>query len=139
MEQSEGKNSRKDQRIPKEIHINISRITYPMPEGSGEIATGKNIAKGGICFTGPEAYESGTSVVLNIELRGWQHHKKNTSSIVNAAAATAPLTAVAEVIWSKEIPDGAGYETGLKFTDIYEDDYKALKTHLERLAKRADE
>ncbi len=137
MAQSKETNGRKDPRIPKEVHIHISRITYPMPEENNETVTGKNIAKGGICFTGSEPYESGLSVVLKIELRGWQHHKKNTSAIVNASAATAPLTAVAEVVWSKKNPEGPGYETGLKFTDIYEDDYKALKSHLERLTENA--
>ncbi len=130
------KEARKFPRIPKEVFIDVTKVTYPMPEGSGEHAKGKDIAKEGISFIGAERYESGISVILKIKLLGWQQHKKNTSSIVDASAASAPLTAVAEVVWSRKLSDGSGYQTGLRFTDIYEDDYKALKTHLERLAER---
>ena len=68
---------------------------------------------------------------LEIKLTGWQYHKKSVSSLLDPAKATAPLTAIAEVIWSRKLSGGRGYEVGVKFIDIYEDDYKALKKHLD--------
>ncbi len=129
------KDKRKFPRIPKEVSIEVCKIEYPLPDGTGKTGVVKNIAQDGICITASSPYEPKTVLSLKIELRGWQQHKKNISSIVDASTATAPLTAVAEVIWSNKLSDDPGYEVGVKFLDIYEDDYYALKTHLDNLMK----
>ena len=41
-----------------------------------------------------------------------------------------PLTAIGEVVWLREDPSGDGYEVGIKFLNIYEDDYRALMKYL---------
>ncbi len=51
-----------------------------------------------------------------------------------------PLSVIAEVVWSTTVParskyGGSEYEIGVKFLDIYEDDYKALLGYLEKQAK----
>ncbi len=96
------KEKRKFPRIPKEVSIEVGKLEYPLPEGTGETGIAKNITKDGICFTALSPYEPKTVLSLKIDLRGWQQHKKNISSIVDASTATAPLTAVAEVVWSKK-------------------------------------
>ncbi len=130
---SSEKEKRKFPRIPKEVAVNIKKLAYPLQEGPGERGTGKNIGENGICFSTPTSYEPKTMLSLEIKLTGWQHHKKNVSSMLDPLATTAPLTAIAEVIWSKKLSGGRGYEVGVKFVDIYEDDYKALKKHLDRV------
>ncbi len=127
------KEKRKFPRIPKQVPINVKKLAYPLPEGPGERGAGKNIGENGICFSTQTSYEPKTMISLEIKLTGWQHHKKNVSSILDPLAATAPLTAIAEVIWSKKLSGGQGYEVGVKFADIYEDDYKALKKHLDSI------
>ena len=124
------KEKRKFPRIPKEVSINIKKLTYPMQEGHGESGTGKNIGENGICFFTPTSYKPKTMLSLEIRLTGWQRHKKNVSSILDHSKAKAPLTAIGEVVWSKKVMGRSGYEVGIKFVDIYEDDLKALKKHL---------
>jgi hypothetical protein len=126
-----GKKKRKFQRIPKEVPINVKKLAYPLPEGLEERGAEKNIGENGICFSTQTLYEPKTMLNLEIKLTGWQHHKKNVSSMLDPLAATAPLTAIAEVIWLKKLSGNRGYEVGVKFADIYEDDYKALKKHLD--------
>lgn len=128
-----GKEKRKFPRIPKQVPINVKKLIYPLPEGPGERGTGKNIGENGICLSTSTSYQPKTLLSLEIKLTGWQHHKKNVSSMLDPLAATAPLTAIAEVIWSKKLSGGRGYEVGVKFVDIYKDDYKALKKHLDRI------
>ena len=130
---STDKEKRKFPRIPREVPINVKKLAYPLPEGPGERGAGKNIGENGICFSTLTPYEPKTMLNLEIKITGWQHHKKSVSSMLDPLATTAPLTAIAEVVWSKKLLGGRGYEVGVKFTDIYEDDYKALKKHLDSI------
>ncbi len=130
---STDKEKRKFPRIPKEVSINIKKLAYPLAEGPGESGTGKNMGENGICFSTQTSYEPRTMLSLEIKLTGWQHHKKNVSSILNHSKAKAPLTVIGEVVWSKKLMGRSGYEVGVIFVDIYEDDYKALKKHLDSI------
>ncbi len=47
---STDKEKRKFPRIPKEVSINIKKLTYPQ-EGPGESGIGKNMGENGICFS----------------------------------------------------------------------------------------
>ena len=130
---STDKDKRKFPRIPKEVAVNIKKLAYPMSKGLGESGIGKNMGENGICFSTPTSYEPKTMLSIEIKLTGWQHHKKNVSSILDHSKAKAPLTAIAEVVWSKKLMGKSGYEVGVKFVDIYEDDLKALKKHLDSI------
>ena len=130
---STDKEKRKFPRIPKEVAVNIKKLAYPLPEGLGESGVGRNMGENGICFSTPTSYEPKTMLSLEIKLTGWQHHKKNVSSILDHSKVKAPLTAIGEVVWSKKLMGRSGYEVGIKFVDIYEDDLKALKKHLDSM------
>ena len=127
------KDRRAFSRISKKVPIEINNLAFPLPEEPRETGTCTNLAQGGIGFAVPSAYEPKALLSLKIYLKGWQHHKKDVSSIVDASTATAPLTAIAEVVWSKKMSDGPIYEAGAKFLDIYEDDYVAFKKHLRNI------
>ena len=128
-----GKDKRKFQRIPREVSIEVSKVRYPMPEEAGEGGTVKDIGQDGVCFTVSTPYEPKTLLSLRIYLRGWQHHKKGVASIIDDSSATAPLTAVTEVVWSKKCSDSPDYDIGVKFIDIYGDDFSALKAYLDKI------
>jgi hypothetical protein len=117
-------------RIPKEVPIEIQKVEYPLADGAGEMGVGKDIADNGICFETRTEFEPETLLSLKISLPGWQHHKRNVTSILDDTAAAAPLTAIAEVVWSKKLSSGEGFNVGVKFLDVYEDDFNALKKYL---------
>ena len=117
-------------RIPKEISIEISKLSYPLPKTPQDKGIGRNIGGGGICLTASAPYEPNTVLSLKINIGGWHGYKRPYSKILDMSSA-APLTAIGEVIWCKEMPNGAEYEIGIKFVDIYEDDYRAFMKYLE--------
>lgn len=124
-------------RLPKEVPVTIAKLEYPLSTEADESGTLKNIAKGGIGLTVANAYEPGIRLSLKINLKGWRRYVKSVASIIDDSAGTVavtPLTAIAEVVWTNPSPDGDGYEIGVKFLDIYEDEYNALKKYLENLA-----
>ncbi len=125
-------------RIPKEALVTVAKLEYPMPADAESKGVLKNITDGGVCIIAPKDYPSGTRLSLQINLKGWRRHLKSVTSIVDDSAttvATTPLTAVAEVTWSTPSSDGENHEIGVKFLDIYEDEYNALKKYLENLVE----
>jgi Tfp pilus assembly protein PilZ len=93
-----------------------------------------NVSETGLCFTTDELFKNGTILQLVVELMGWQHYLRTTAAIVDVASASKPLTAVAEVVWSKKITDERErYAVGVQFKDIYEDDLHAFKTYLRKM------
>ena len=120
---------RKFHRISEDVTIEAKKIEYPLTE-DGQRGTGVNISAGGICFTGPTAFKPGDLLGLEIQLTGWQHHKRSYATVIDDNLALAPLTAVSRVAWCKERPDQDGYDIGVTFVDIYPDDYQALQKYI---------
>jgi hypothetical protein len=90
----------------------------------------------GICFITAESYEPGILLNLDIDLRGWQQYLQNVFSIIDADTITKPLTAIAEVVWSKKMPGQQGYKVGVRFQDIYEDDLLALQKYFAKITEK---
>lgn len=131
-----GHDQRDFPRLPKEVDVTLAKLEYPFSAEAEESGTLKNIAKGGIGLIAANAYEPGTRLSLKINLKGWRRYIKSVASIIDDSAgtvATTPLTAIAEVVWINSLPDKS-YEIGVKFLDIYEDEYNALKKYLENMA-----
>lgn len=120
---------RKFTRISKEISIEVNKLSYPISKDPGERRVCKNIGGGGICISVPRAYEPKTLLSLKISIPGWQGYKKPFSMVLDISSDSS-LTAIGKVAWCKKPPDDSGYEIGVKFLDIYEDDYRALTEYL---------
>ena len=121
-------------KIPNSTRIEISRIIYPLPQAPVAKGRGKNISGGGICFSSFSSYQPGSKLNLKMEIKGWQNYKKKFSMIFNGVTKT-PLSVIAEVIWCTIVPDRSEYEIGVKFLDVYEDDYQAFLRYLKKQAK----
>ena len=127
---------RRHLRVPKEVAVIVKRLEYPLTNAAAEPATVKDISGSGICFITPTLHQPNTLLSLKIELRGWQQYLNNVASIVDAATLTKPLTAIAEVIWSKELSGTQECEVGVCFKDIYADDYRAFMKYLVKISAR---
>ncbi len=128
-----GKEKRRFPRISSSAVVESTRLTYPLEAGSSDLGLSRNIGPDGICLKTPTPFKAGDILSLKIDLPGWQRHKHSVAAIVDDAKAVAPLTAVVEVVWCKEITGEEGYEMGVRFRDIYEDDRKALLRYLDTL------
>ena len=109
-----------------------------MPEGVEAEAQAKDISKDGISFTTSMAYPAGAILALKIELTGWQRHRRSLASKLDERAAADPLTAIVKVVWCTPAATGDGFDIGVQFEDIYEDDYNALLKQLEALSETGD-
>ncbi len=121
---------RKFPRIPKQAPVEMTRVTFPLPAGPDGMGVGRDIGGGGICFFFPERVAEETTLSLKIDLKGWASHKKPHSRVMDIAAEE-PLTAIGKVAWCRRSQNDNGFDVGIEFVDIYEDDYKALLKYLE--------
>lgn len=121
-------------RLPRGIQLEIKKLEYPLSNDFGEKGTTRNIAKQGVCFTVPSCYEPGEILSLSMKLKGWHRHRKGLTAILNdKLSKTDVLTVIAEVIWSKASTAINGYDIGVKFVNIYEDDMNALEIYFSKL------
>jgi hypothetical protein len=130
-----GKCRREHPRLDRQASLMVTRLQYPMTNLEAKPAVTKNLAENGLCFTTEELYEPGSILQIAVELRGWQHYLNNIIAILDASAASKPLTAIAEVVWAQHFEDEGTYDIGVRFKDIYEDDLRAFKKYLEKLLK----
>lgn len=121
-------------RIPKGIHLQIKKVEYPQSDDFGERGTSRNIAKNGICFTVPSHYDAGDILSLSMKLNGWHRHRKGLTAILtDELSKTDVLTVIAEVVWAKKSTDTNGYDIGVKFINVYEDDLIALEKYFSKI------
>lgn len=114
--------------------MSVSRLQYPMTNVGATIGYTSNVSETGLCFTTDELFKNGTILQLVVELIGWQHYLRSTAALVDVQSVAKPLTAVAEVVWSKKMTDeGERYAVGVQFKDIYEDDLHAFTTYLRKM------
>lgn len=125
---------RKCTRVPRGVEIEIKKIEYPLSNESGETSTTRNIAKRGICFSSDTQYKTGDTLSINMKLKGWHRHRKGLTAILNdELSKTDLLTVIAEVMWIKESASTRGFDVGVKFINIYEDDLLALEKYFSKL------
>lgn len=134
-----GKCRRKTPRVDKQVKLSVGKLQYPMTNVDMKIGYTSNVSETGLCFTTDELFKNGTILQLVVELIGWQHYLRSTAAILDVETVSKPLTAVAEVVWSKKLTDNEEkYAVGVLFKDIYEDDLQAFKKYLGRmLAKKS--
>jgi len=116
-------------RIPSKAAIEVCRLAFPVTITSEGVGKGRDISDGGIRFTYPEAFDPGQVLALKIGLKGWESHKKPYSMLVDIASEK-PFTAIGEVVWCHASETEAGYDVGIKFTGVDDDDWKALSRYL---------
>ena len=125
---------RKSPRFDKQVKLTVGKLEYPMTNVDMKLGYTSNVSETGLCFTSDELFENGTILQLVIELVGWQHYLRTTSAIIDADTVSKPLTAIAEVVWSKKLRDNEEmYTVGVLFRDIYEDDLQAFKKYLGKM------
>ncbi|PID76753.1 MAG: hypothetical protein CSB24_04835 [Deltaproteobacteria bacterium] len=136
-DKAEDRKLREKVRIKKGGELSVKRLAYPMAAGPGEKAALENLSEDGICFCLAGDYKKGDHLCISVDISGWQHHRKGVSMLVDDQRVAAPLTAIVEVAWVSE--SEGRMKIGAKFLDIFEDDYKALKSYLKQVRYSAQD
>ena len=126
----ESQNKRQFPRISRTIEVEVSELTYPFTDAVFNKGDSIDIGSNGIRFHTADQYEPGAMLNLKINITGWESYKKPFSKLIDISSGISRLTVVAEVVWCHQDRDDKRHELGVKFLNIYEDDYQALMRFL---------
>ncbi len=121
------KERREHSRLNKELKVDVRRFVYPLK--SQRIIKTKclNISPGGILLEVSEKFKKGEKLQLTLYVPGLNRHHPSFFKVFESSI-NQSLLAVAEVVRSEL--KGGTYQLGIKFLNIYEDDWQALYNFL---------
>ncbi|GAB6161359.1 hypothetical protein JCM12298_05180 [Desulfothermus naphthae] len=129
----EMKDRREFQRLNKELGVEVRKFEYPLK--SQRIIKTKclNISPGGLLLDIPRRLNVGDKVQLTLYVPGLNKYHPSFFKVFESSV-NQSLVAVGEVV--RVEVTGGSYKVGIKFLNIYEDDWKALYNLLMRELKR---
>jgi len=137
------KESRRQPRILKDAKVEHSELFYPLDEREVKVTKMKNISGGGLLIMMDRPCQVGTLLEIEIDLKGWARHRPGFFRD-GVTDLDRPITVLAEVVWTEPKRKGGtgevvGYNVGVEFTNIYEDDLKGLTKLIKSQATQGEE
>jgi hypothetical protein len=114
-------------RIPLGATVGFQELTFSgVPEPSQSVF--KDVSGGGLLLSTPREYPLGTLLKLEVRIPGWGRHQNTFGPASDKDAR--PLVAVGQVVRIEQM-DAGGFELGIKFLNVYPDDWAALLKFIE--------
>ena len=124
-------NRRQYQRLRKKFRVEISEFRYPLAEQPTVTTHCRDISTGGLRVESPRSFQTGDKVQLTIYISGLNKFHPSYFKVFESDVGQ-HLVAVAEVAWIDEKAPLTLYDMGLKFVDVWEDDWKALAAMIKK-------
>ena len=112
-------------RLARSFRVNLRKFEFSLAAQETVTASCRNISAGGMLLESPRAFEQGGMVQTTIRIPGLNKFHPGFFKVFENDF-DQNLVAVAEVVRCEELDCAAGFELGLRFVDVYEDDWKAL-------------
>ena len=119
-------------RIPKSYRVELNSLEFPLAAQKKISVQSADISSGGLRLSCDEKFGEGQKVQVRVYIAGLNKHHPGFFKVFESDAGQY-LQAVAEVSWIREKVAFQLYELGLKFVDVYEDDWQALRAILDRM------
>ena len=117
-------------RIPLGATVGFQELTFSgIPEPSESVF--KDVSGGGLLLSTPREYPLGTLLKLEVQIPGWGRHQNAFGPPSERDAR--PLVAVGQVVRVERM-DTDDFELGIKFLNVYPDDWAALLKFIEAAA-----
>ncbi|MEW5734794.1 MAG: PilZ domain-containing protein [Thermodesulfobacteriota bacterium] len=118
---------RRTPRFSRTISVQVQSGRHDVLGGLTDDATGLNIGLGGVCFVSRFPYQVEEDLDMMIRIADWDPEAKRRNLYI--AVSSIPYVARGRVVRCEELAGGE-FEVGVRFTDIAEDDRKALQKYL---------
>ncbi len=117
-------------RIPLGATVGFQELTFSgAPEPARSVF--KDVSAGGLLLSAPREYPLGTLLKLEVQIPGWGRHQGGFGSASDKD--TRPLGAIGQVVRIEQM-DAGDFELGIKFINVYPDDWAALLKFIEAAA-----
>lgn len=112
-------------RMPKNIRVDLSRFAYPLNAQRIHTVECINISAGGLLLQSPQKFETGEKVQVRIYMPRLNKFHPSYFKVFESTEGQNVL-AIGEIARSEEKIPLSKYELGIRFVDVYEDDWRAL-------------
>lgn len=116
---------RQYERLAKKYRVEVKKFCFPLSAGGAKEVSCLNISAGGLLLESAEKFEVGEQLQVAIYISLLNKFHPGFFKVFESDIGSS-LNAVAEVARVEKNVGGAGYKLGIKFVDVYEDDWKAL-------------
>ena len=114
-------------RIPMGATVGFQELTFSgVPDSSQSVF--KDVSGGGLLLSTAKEYPLGTLLKLEVRIPGWGRFQNTFGPAADKDGR--PLVAVGQVVRVEQMDPG-GYELGIKFLNVYPDDWAALLKFIE--------
>jgi c-di-GMP-binding flagellar brake protein YcgR len=118
---SQERERRKHTRLPKSYRLELAEFVFPLKQQPRISAVCEDVSAGGLAGVVPRRFEVGDKVQVRLHMARLNKFHPGFSRF-SKATSTDPQ-AVAEVVRVEERVPFASYCLGLRFTDVYDDDW----------------
>ncbi|MCK5879864.1 MAG: PilZ domain-containing protein [Holophagae bacterium] len=126
---TKGRERRKFKRLPKSASLKVQVLAYE-EKLSQDVTLYKDLSGGGMLFESEIPYKEGTLLKIQAMVPGWGGYIRNFKRSEDNEKQT--LVTVAEVVRVEAMAE-KGFEVGVRFVNIYENDHRALIEYIESM------
>lgn len=138
---SQDSERRQHTRLPKSYRLELAEFVFPLTDQPRISATCEDVSAGGLAVVAPRRFEVGDKVQVRLHMARLNKFHPGFFKVFESDVDQS-LQAVAEVVRVVERIPFARYYLGLRFTDVYDDDWRALhgliQDEIRRQAKRGE-
>lgn len=132
-----GTEKRDHQRLCKPYRVEIREFAFPIQRQPAIEVHSADISGGGLLVHCSRRFSVGDKLQVTIDIPSLNKFHPGFFKVFESDVGQS-LTAVAEVVRVQEVAALRDYAVGLKFLDIYEDDWKALENMILKELRKQD-
>ncbi|NOY23783.1 MAG: PilZ domain-containing protein [Acidobacteria bacterium] len=129
-----GSERRKFKRLPKSASLKVQVLAYKEQDAQ-DVTLYKDLGGGGMLFESKVPYQKGILLKIQAMVPGWGGYIRNFKRTEDNEKHA--LVTVAEVV-RVEAMEEKGFEVGVHFVNIYENDHRALIEYIESMTDEMD-
>ncbi|BBD07213.1 PilZ domain-containing protein [Desulfovibrio ferrophilus] len=125
---------RRDLRLPKNFRVEIKEFKFPLARQPKFEVTCADISAGGMKVECRKKFEAGTKLQVKIFIPSFNKYHPGFFKVFESDSGQF-LQAIAEVVRADDVVPLTSYAMGVKFLDVDQDDWTALRNFIMRSSK----
>lgn len=125
-------------RLPKNFRVEVKEFKFPLVQQKTHEVSCSDISAGGLRVECSEHFEQGSKVTVKIFIPSLNKFHPGFLKVFESDVGQY-LQAIAEIMWVECRSDAPGYSLGIRFLDIDQDDWRALRNLIQKLMREQQE
>jgi len=131
-----GEERRRAERLEKSFRVEVREFRFPLAGRQGHAVSCVDLSEGGLRIESPRPYKAGDKLQVKIFIPSLNKYHPGFFKVFESDAGQ-HLQAIAEVAHVETLPGGS-CRLGIRFLDVDEDDWKALRNFIAKAIAAAE-